>query len=70
MYLFFNIEKTKKYTIIYYMEITIHTMYGTFIVPREKIQSLVQWLQQNAVSVNSQQQEAKNNPKTSQLLNG
>ena len=52
------------------MEITIHTMYGTFIVPREKTHLLVQWLQQNAITVNSQQQEAKNNPNTSQLLNG
>jgi hypothetical protein len=31
------------------MEITVNTMYGTFIVPREKTDALIAWLQANAV---------------------
>lgn len=31
------------------MEITVNTIYGTFIVPREKADQLLAWLQQNAV---------------------
>lgn len=51
------------------MEITIHTMYGTFIVPQTKVLDLVNWLKANAISVNNQQTESKNNPNISQLLN-
>jgi hypothetical protein len=31
------------------MEITINTMYGTFIVPSHKIQELVSWLKIHAI---------------------
>ena len=31
------------------MEITVNTIYGTFIVPREKADQLISWLQQNAI---------------------
>jgi hypothetical protein len=31
------------------MSITVNTLYGTFIVPDEKQDQLIQWLQTNAV---------------------
>jgi hypothetical protein len=31
------------------MEITINTIYGTYIVPSDKTDQLLAWLQQNAV---------------------
>jgi hypothetical protein len=36
------------------MEITVNTIYGTFIVPREKADQLLAWLQQNAVKAGQQ----------------
>jgi hypothetical protein len=36
------------------MEITVNTIYGTFIVPREKADQLLAWLQQNAVKAGAQ----------------
>jgi len=35
------------------MEVTIQTMYGTFIVPAPKIPELVMWLKANAVQANT-----------------
>lgn len=35
------------------MEVTIQTMYGTFIVPASKIPELVMWLKANAVQANT-----------------
>ena len=37
-----------KYNILS-MEITINTIYGTYIVPSDKTDQLLAWLQQNAV---------------------
>ena len=31
------------------MEITVNTIYGTYIVPSEKADQLIAWLQSNAV---------------------
>jgi hypothetical protein len=50
------------------MEIRIPTIYGTFIVPRDKVHSLISWLQSNAVLENNHS-ESKNNNSVSQLLN-
>jgi hypothetical protein len=36
------------------MEITINTIHGTFIVPSDKVGSLVAWLQDNAIKVGYQ----------------
>jgi hypothetical protein len=36
------------------MEITVNTIYGTFIVPREKTDQLLTWLQQNAIKAGQQ----------------
>ena len=36
------------------MEITVNTMYGTFIVPREKADQLIAWLQANAIKPGQQ----------------
>lgn len=36
------------------MEITVNTIYGTFIVPKEKSDQLIVWLQQNAVKAGQQ----------------
>jgi hypothetical protein len=36
------------------MEITVNTIYGTFIVPREKADQLLTWLQQNAIKAGQQ----------------
>lgn len=36
------------------MEITIHTLHGTFIVPSNKLMDLVAWLKANAIAVNQQ----------------
>jgi hypothetical protein len=36
------------------MEITVNTIYGTFIVPREKADQLLAWLQQNAIKAGTQ----------------
>lgn len=36
------------------MEITVNTIYGTYIVPREKTDQLLVWLQQNAVKAGQQ----------------
>lgn len=36
------------------MEITVNTIYGTFIVPPEKADQLLAWLQQNAVKAGQQ----------------
>lgn len=36
------------------MEITVNTIYGTFIVPREKADQLIAWLQANAVKQGQQ----------------
>jgi len=48
--------KTSKYAILLNsMEITIHTMHGTFIVPGHKLMELVAWLRANAIQANSQQ---------------
>lgn len=53
------------------MEITIHTMFGTFIVPSNKIQDLVSWLRVHAVQANTQSvQEVRGlNNTTTQLIN-
>ena len=54
------------------MEITIHTMYGTFIVPSNKVQDLVAWLRSNAIQANGQQtvHEVRNGTQTNrQLIN-
>jgi len=37
------------------MEITIQTMYGTFIVPSNKVHDLVAWLRSNAIQANGSQ---------------
>ena len=36
------------------MEITVNTIYGTFIVPREKSDQLIAWLQANAIKQGQQ----------------
>lgn len=36
------------------MEITVNTILGTFIVPREKTDQLLTWLQQNAIKTGQQ----------------
>ena len=36
------------------MEITVNTMHGMFIVPREKVDQLISWLQVNAVKQGQQ----------------
>lgn len=36
------------------MEITVNTIYGTFIVPKEKTDQLLTWLMQNAVKAGQQ----------------
>lgn len=36
------------------MEIIVNTIYGTYIVPREKTDLLLSWLQQNAVKAGQQ----------------
>lgn len=36
------------------MEITVNTIYGTFIVPKEKTDQLLTWLLQNAIKANQQ----------------
>lgn len=36
------------------MEITINTMLGTFIVPRDKVDALIAWLQVNAIKPGQQ----------------
>jgi hypothetical protein len=36
------------------MEITVNTIYGTFIVPRERADQLISWLQVNAIKQGQQ----------------
>ncbi len=36
------------------MEITVNTIHGTYIVPREKTDQLLSWLQQNAIKAGQQ----------------
>ena len=54
------------------MEIVVNTIYGTFIVPREKTDQLLTWLQQNAVKAGQRptQETNSNNQHTGrQLIN-
>lgn len=41
------------------MQITIHTISGTFVVPPEKEAALVHWLQNNAIKVGGHQPVAE-----------
>jgi hypothetical protein len=53
------------------MSITVNTIYGTFVVPSEKEDSLISWLKVNAVNVTVQPvTEVKNGENTGrQLIN-
>lgn len=44
----------KLYVIISYMEIIVNTINGTYIVPRERADELMTWLQQNAIKQGQQ----------------
>jgi hypothetical protein len=43
------VERFINYCMIFDMNIIIHTVQGTFIVPPEKEPNLIAWLEQNAV---------------------
>ena len=51
------------------MSLTINTIYGTFIVPDEKTDALISWLQANAIKPGQQRVgEDKNETYTGQQL--
>ena len=59
------------YSIYWYMETTISTLHGTFIVPSDKQAALVSWLEANAIKIGQQplrEQTGDMNYKGTQLI--
>jgi hypothetical protein len=50
------------------MSLTINTIYGTFIVPDEKQDALISWLQANAVKPNQTTEGTQQNGYNGQQL--